>query len=436
MKTRFLAAAILLATTGGSAAQTPAPAAAAGWPQWGGPRRDFTVDVRGLATSWPAAGPREVWSRPLGDGYSAIAESGGTLFTLYRPTKGMVMTMVDKLRGLSAPEVVIALDAGTGRTLWEYAYDAPEVAGGMNMEYGPGPHATPLVADGLLFTVGVTGKLHALDQKTGRVVWARDLYKEFGGTVQPRGYSCSPIAYGDTLILTVGGRGGQAVMAFGRRDGRVAWKAHDFTPGPSSPLLINVDGQDQLVVFHSDGVAGVDPAGGPLFWSHPHATQYGLNISTPVWGEGNLLFLSSAYTGGSRMLRLARAAGKTTASEAWFTNKMRVHIGNAIRIGDRVYGSSGDFGPAFVTALDVRTGDVAWQARNFARANFVHADGKLIVLDEDGTLALASVTPTGLQVHAKASVLTNKAWTVPTLVGTRLYLRDRATIKALELGAS
>jgi hypothetical protein len=89
-----------------------------------------------------------------------------------------------------------------------------------------------------------------------------------------------------------------------------------------------------------------------------------------------------------------------------------------------------------VTALDVRTGEVAWQQRNFARANFVHADGKLIVLDEDGTLALASISPNGLQVHAKASVLTNRAWTVPTLVGTRLYLRDRATIKALELGRS
>ena len=146
--------------------------------------------------------------------------------------------------------------------------------------------------------------------------------------------------------------------------------------------------------------------------------------------------MSSAYTGGSRVLHLAQASGRTTVKEQWFTPKMRVHFGNAIRIGDRVYGSSGDFGPAFVTAIDVRTGEVAWQQRGFARANFVYADGKLILLDEDGTLALASISSNGLQVHAKASVLANKAWTVPTLVGTRLYLRDRATIKALELGAS
>jgi outer membrane protein assembly factor BamB len=303
------------------------------------------------------------------------------------------------------------------------------------MEYGPGPHSTPLVWDDLVYTVGATGKLYALDKRSGRVAWSADLYQGLGGTVQPRGYSCSPIAYGETVILTVGGKG-QAVAAFDRRSGRVMWKAHDFTPGPSSPLLINVDGQDQLVVFHSDGIAGVDPRGGPLHWNHPHQTTYGLNISTPSWGDGNLLLFSSAYSGGSRALRLAQAGGKTTVTEAWFTNKVRVHMGTIIRAGDRAYASSGDFGPSFVTALDLRNGEVAWQERGFSRANFVYADGKLILLDEDGTLALASASPTGLQVHAKAEVLTNKAWTVPTLVGTRLYLRDRATIKALELGGS
>ena len=315
---------------GHGAAAAPATS---GWPQWGGPTRDFKV--AGPAASPPPGRPRvraRSGAAPLGDGYSAIVESGGTLYTMYRPAKGVVRTMVDKVwPSGSSPELVVALDAASGRTLWEHAYDAPEVSG-MNMEYGPGPHATPLLADGRVYAVGATGKLHALDQKTGRVVWSRDLYGELGGKVMYRGYSCSPIAYGDTVILTVGGRG-QAVVAFDRRDGRVAWKDHDFAPGPSSPLLINVDGQDQLVVFHADGIAGVDPKGGPLFWSHPHQTQYGLNISTPVWGEDNLLFMSSAYTGGSRTLRLSQAAGRTTVTEQWFTPKMRVHIGNTIRLG-------------------------------------------------------------------------------------------------------
>jgi outer membrane protein assembly factor BamB len=431
MKTRLLTAAMATLAVGAALAQGRS-APSAGWPQWGGPTRDFKSPSRGLAAAWPASGPREVWSRGLGDGFSGIAVDGGALYTMYRPAKGLATTVWEKLAGGTSPEVVVALDASSGKTLWEHAYDAPHLPR-MGMEYGPGPHATPLVVGDLLYTVGVTGKLHALDKGTGRVVWAHDLWREYGGKVQGRGYACSPIAYGDTIVLTVGGRG-QAVMAFDGRTGAVAWKAHDFDPSPASPILIDVDGQEQLVFFNADGVAGIDPRGGPLLWSHPHRTDYGLNISTPVWGEGNLLFLSSAYSGGSRMLRLAQAGGKTAVTELWFTGRMRIHYGNAIRVGDRIYGSSGDFGPAFVTALDVETGNVFWQERGFARAGFVHADGKLILLDEEGTLALAQVTPTGLGVASRAEVFSGRAWTTPTLVGTRLYLRDRATIKALDLG--
>lgn len=429
MRTRAtLSLALAVATTsavGGSVS--------ASWPQWGGPTRDFKVASGRLAASWPGGGPREFWSRPLGDGYSSIVTDGAVLYTMYRPVKGMVRSLWERVAGSSgSPEVVVALDAATGKTLWEHAYDAPALPR-MRMEYGPGPHATPLIVGDLVYAVGVTGKLHALDKRTGRVAWFHDLYDEFGGTVQGRGYSCSPIAYGDTIVLTVGGRG-QAVMAFDAKTGRVAWRNHDFDPSPASPVLINVGGQDQMVFFHADGVAGVDPRGGPRFWNHTHKTDWGLNISTPVWGPDDRLFISSAYSGGSRMLRLTHAAGKTTVQEVWSTPKLRIHIGNAIRIGDRIYGSSGDFGPSLLTALDAATGNVAWQRRGFARATFVHADGKLVLLDEDGTLALATPTTTGLDVHAKASVLTNKAWTVPTLVGTRLYLRDRATVKALDLG--
>ncbi len=408
-------------------------AGATGWTQWGGPNRDFKPPATGLASSWPGGGPRQVWSRSLGEGYSGIVADGGALFTHYRPVKGVLASLLERFRGtITAPETVIALDAASGKTVWEHTYDAP-FAGGMNMEYGPGPHSTPLVADGLVFAVGVTGKLHALDQQTGRVAWSHDLHQEFPSRVHGRGYACSPIAYGNNVVLTVGGKG-SAVVAFDRRSGRLAWKNHDFEPSPSSPILVNVDGQDQLVIFHASGVAGVDPNGGPAFWNHAHQTDYGLNISTPVWGEGNLLFLSSAYTGGSRMLHLARKGAQTTVRELWFTNRMRLHIANAVRIGERVYGSSGDFGPAFVTAVDVNSGQVAWQSRGFARANLLYADGKLLILDEDGTLGLATLAPDGLQVLGRAEVLADKAWTAPTLVGTRLYLRDRASIKALELG--
>jgi outer membrane protein assembly factor BamB len=195
-----------------------------------------------------------------------------------------------------------------------------------------------------------------------------------------------------------------------------------------------VAGQEQLVLFHGEGVAGVDPNGGPLFWKHPHRTQYNLNISTPVWGDGNLLFVSSAYDGGSRVLRLRRSGDQTKAEEVWFSSRMRVHFGDAIRLGDVVYGSSGDFGPAFFVAMDVASGKVLWQDRQLGRATQVAADGKLVLLDEQGVLALAKPGSDGLKVLSRAQVLNGRSWTAPSLVGTQLFLRDRTTIKALDLG--
>jgi outer membrane protein assembly factor BamB len=415
-----------------AAAIAAAPVSLLAWSQWGGPTRDFKAPSTGLAATWPEGGPRTLWSRALGDGYSAIVTDGGTLFTMYRPPKGLIATIVGKVTGGTAdPEIVVALDAATGRTLWEHTYDAPILAG-MGMEYGPGPHSTPLMLGDLVYAVGVTGKMHALDKRSGRVVWAHDLWGALGGEKHGRGYACSPIAYGSTLITALGGRG-QAMAAFDQKTGAMVWKAGNFSLSPSSPLLITVDGQEQLVVFHSNGVAGLDPRTGTTLWNHPHQTQYGLNISTPVWGPDNLLLLSSAYTGGTRVLELKQAAGKTAVRELWFNNRMRIHIGNAMRLGDLVIGSSGDSGPGILTAVNVRTGEIAWQERGLARAVAVYGDGKLILLDEDGVLGLAYPDAKGLNLRSRAEVLTNRAWTIPTLVGTKLYLRDRVNIKALEL---
>jgi outer membrane protein assembly factor BamB len=327
-------------------------------------------------------------------------------------------------------EFVIALAADTGMTLWEYTYDAPTA--GLNYEAGHGPHATPLLAGNLLFTVGSIGKLHALNKKTGKIVWSHDLWTEFGGTKRDRGYSCSPLLYKNTLILTLGGKD-QALIAFNLKDGTVAWKSLTLDASPSSPILINVDGQDQIVAFMGKQIVGVDPSNGALLWSHGHVTEWGLNISTPVWGSDNLLFVSSAYSGGSRVLKLSRKEGKTTVEELWFHRRLRVHHGTAIRIGDYVYASSGDFGPSFFSAVNVKTGEIAFQDRSFPKTSFLYADGKLIILDEDGNLALATVSPAGLKVISKVSLMKNLAWTVPTLVGTKLYVRDRRTITAVDL---
>ena len=405
-----------------------AASAAPEWPGWGGPRRNFTSDTVGLAETWPEDGPAQLWRRPLGGGHSSVLVDSGRLFTQYRPPDG---PEPDSWR---EEEVVIALEAATGRTLWEHRYPAP--LDGLDVPLGVGPHATPLIVGERLFATGTNKQLFALDKATGDVLWSHDLVRDFGAPphyrVMPRtpGYSCSLLAYGDLIIATAGGPG-QAVMAFHQDDGRVAWRSGDFAIAPASPILITVEGRDQVVVFASDRVVALDPIDGAQLWSHPHPRRFDANISTPVWSDDNVLFLSSAHDGGSRVLEVTGSGVR----ELWFTMAMRVYYGTAMRIGDLYYGSSGDVGAAFLTAIDAHSGEIAWRDRTFARSTLLHADGKLIILDEDGTLGLATVSRRGLRVLAQAPVLTTTAWTVPTLAGTKLYLRDRADIVALELGA-
>jgi len=394
------------------------PAADGNWLQWGGPRGDFTSATTGLAEAWPEQGPPELWRRELGEGNSAIVVDGERLFTMYRD---------------GDDEVVVALRTADGSTLWEHDYGVSPR--GYAIEFGAGPHASPLVIGDHLITVGFVGDLYSFDKRTGEVQWSVNLWDDLDGTVRPRGYSSSPIAYDGAVIVPVGGRG-QALMAFDPADGTVLWRGGNLDNAHATPLVVNVDGQDQVVAFMVDFVAGFDPTSGQLLWRHPHRTEYGLNIATPIWGPDNLLVVSSAYSGGSRALRLRLQDGITRVEEEWFTNRMRLHFGNAIRIGDTLYGANGDFGPSFITAVDVRDGDVLWRDRSFAKASFLLADGKLIILDEDGALGLATVGPAGMQSLARAEVFRTRAWTVPTLVGTTLYARDLNEIAAFDLGIS
>ena len=177
-----------------------------------------------------------------------------------------------------------------------------------------------------------------------------------------------------------------------------------------------------------------DPDTGKRLWGHRHETSYGLNIALPVSGDDGLLLVSSAYSGGTRALRRSRDGDQTEVEELWFTNQMRVHHGNLIRIGGYAYGSSGDFGPTPLSAVDLRSGEVVWRDRAFAKAKLALAGGRLVALDEDGTLGLVTVSPQGLEVEARAEIFSGRSWTAPTLVGARLYARDRKKMVALDLG--
>jgi outer membrane protein assembly factor BamB len=391
--------------------------AGAGWPQWGGPDRNFIAPAADLATSWAENGPKKIWRRPLGDGFSSIVSDGAMLYTLYRE---------------GADDVAIAIDAKTGDTVWSTKYAAP-FRETCSEQLGPVPRAAPLIAGARLVTVSAGGRMTSFDRASGNPQWSRDLLEGSPDAVRACGYSSSPLLYRSTIITTAGGKG-RGVIALDAATGAVAWQAQDFENAYSSPIVIDLDGRPELIVFTYGEIAGLDPDNGRLEWLRPHKSDQGVNVATPIWGSDHLLFVSSAYGGGSRVLKLARSGDSVSVEEIWSNQRVRLHFGNGVRLGNRLYASNGDMASAPFAAVDVATGEMVWRDRSVTRATLIASGNRLILLDEDGNLAIATPGESGLQVHAKAAILAERAWTAPTLVGTTLYVRDRHQIMALDLG--
>ena len=395
------------------------------WTQWGGPNRDFTVDVTGLADKWPEDGPRRVWSRELGDGFATIISDGEAAFAMYRAQK-------------ESKESVIALNLETGKTIWEHQYDAPFITKDEKNKqpgkYGFGPNATPLLVDGRLYTIGYTSIMHCLDAKSGKVIWSHDLYKDFDGSFLVFGYAASPIEYRDTIIVLVGGKG-HGVVAFDKATGKVKWKSTDFAASFSSPIMIDVDGQDHLVAFMDSNIAGLDPKTGELHWSIEHKNQWGTSICTPVsFSDNRLYFCVAGDTAGGRVVRLAKKDGKIAPKDVWTNKKIRGSLNNPIRIGDRLYGGNDNKGAKYMIGVNLEDGKILWKDRSVPGFKGVYADEKLFLLDEDGNLMLATANSDGVKIHSKVKLLENPAWSAPTLVGTKLLLRDKKTIVAVDVG--
>lgn len=406
------------------------------WTQWGGPNRDFSIGAEPIAAKWPENGPKKLWSRELGDGFSTIISDGHRLYVTYRDG--------------SDQEVIAALDASTGKAVWEHKYAAPFIefevdeidkeTGKKRIEqqvtkFGTGPNSTPLLVGGRLYAIGYTGIMKCLDAATGKVIWAHDLYKDMGATYLRFGWATSPLAYGDTVIVLTGGKG-HGVTAFKQTTGDIVWQSTDLDASYSSPIIAQVDGHDHLIAYMTNEIVGLDPKTGEQHWNLVHKNEYGTSIATPMWCPGNLLyFVNGGDEAGGRVVRLTAKGDKIVPEDVWVNRKIRGGLSNPVRIGEFIYGpnSGGENAKLFV-GFDLKNGEIAWQERGIPGPKCVNLDGRLVVLDDDGNLALVSVDSKGMKVVSKTKLLESPAWTAPTVVGSRVYLRDRKTIMAVDLG--
>jgi outer membrane protein assembly factor BamB len=414
---------LILDPTTSLASPPPAPDASrnadGSWLQWGGPSGDFQVASRPLSRDWGETGPKALWSRDLGKGYSAIAADKGTLYTMYR---------------IGDDEIAIALDAATGETRWEHKYNAPTVSKHV-VQFGKGPNASPLVLDDRIITLGYTGVLNAINRADGQPLWTHDLIKEYAGEVLVFGSSASPIVHNNMILVLVGGDQA-AVMAFAPDTGKVIWKSKAGSVSYAAPQVIDVDGQEQAIYYSADAINGLDAATGTSLWSHPVATQYKNNCSNPIWGKDNLLWVASQLDGGTRVLRLSLDGEATKVEEVWAKNTVNLHWWNTIRLGGLVFGSMGAQGSA-LAAVNVETGEVAWRERGYDKVKPIQVGELTLMLDADGDLYLAELKPDGINVLTQARIFeSDESWTIPTLVGTTLFARDQNKIVALQLGAA
>lgn len=387
------------------------PATASDWPQFRGPNRDGVSTETGLATSWPEGGPPALWRAPLGEGYSGIVVVDGRLFTLFADAKD---------------ELVVALDAATGKELWRYRLDAKYFDG-----QGNGPRSTPTVDDGVVYALGAKGRLAALDAATGKRLWNQDLKAAFGARPPQWGVATSPLVEGDLLLIDVGGKPGAALVALHKRTGLVAWTSATDQAGYSAPIAVTVGGLRQVLFFTGSRLMAVTPADGRELWSERWKTSYDVNAATPIFIPPDRVFVASGYNVGGALYRIEVDGTSAKASQVWRTRGMKNQFSSSVYRDGVLYG----FDQAFLQAIDVATGEERWKARGFGHGSLTYADGHLIVLSDRGTLALVEATPEAYREKARADVLAGKCWTVPTFAGGRLYLRNEREIVALDATA-
>jgi len=381
------------------------------WPQWRGANRDAVSSETGLIHEWPEGGPQVLWRTKVGVGYSGVAVSDGKLFTLWDE---------------QGKQFLFGLDAKTGKELWRQ-----DLGAGFTNHYGDGPRSTPLVHGDVVFAIGTAGRLLAADKSSGKPRWQHDLVKEYSAKLPTYGYSSSPLVVGDRLLVEAGGEHA-AYIAFDAATGEVAWASEDERPAYSSPISISIDGVDQIVFWSANGLRSVSPGTGTVLWRHTWETFCPvsgdpLNTGTPIFIAPNRLFISSGS--GASVIKIVQSGSRFSVRTVWKSPAMRNDVNSSVLLGNYVYG----FDRGILECIDVRTGEVKWKARGFQKGSLIAADGQLIVLGEQGNLALVEANPDGFVQKDSATVLTGKSWTSPALAQGKLYLRNHEELICLNM---
>ncbi len=385
------------------------------WPQFLGPRRDGTSLDQGLLDAFPKDGPKRVWERQVGEGYSGPVIAGEKLILFHR---------------VENEEVVECLNAVTGKGLWKFTYPTEYQDA---LSKGDGPRATPAIVGDKLITLGAEGTLTCLTLDDGKKLWSRSLTKDYKTTLGYFGIGTSPVVEQNLVLVNVGGKTDSGIVAFDLANGKEVWKATNDPGSYSSPTVCTVDGKRLAVFFTRTGAVVLDAKSGAVLFQKRWRARIdaSVNAATPLV-IGNLAFFSTSYDTGALLLKLR----KDGADEVWTDeNVMSNHYNTCVYHDGHLYGFDGrqEAGPN-LRCVELKTKKVNWEQERFGNGSMVLADGKLIVLTEKGDLHLVKATPEGFRELAKVRLFdAGPCRTQIALAHGRLYARDQKKLVCVEL---
>jgi outer membrane protein assembly factor BamB len=414
------------------------------WPQWRGPQRDGVWRETGIRDAIPADGLPAKWRVPVGLGYAGPAVADGRVYLFdYEHTGGKITNNPGGRDQLTGRERLLCLDAATGRELWRHSYERP-----YNLSYPGGPRCTPTVDGDRVYLLGAEGNLKCLRTADGAPVWARDFAAEFGAETPVWGHSAHPLVVGDLVITMVGGRG-QTVMAFNKHTGEEAWRAlTSYAAGYCPPSLLERGGVAQVIVYHPDGVASLDPATGKEYWSVELKPSYAMSIAAPQV-SGDRLFATGM--GGVSML-LELADNPPRAEILWRGNpKISVACANStpFMTDEAIYGCDSE--RSTLIAVNPSDGERLWETKaptigegvrgRHGTAFIVRQGDRYWLFSETGDLVLARLSPARYEEVGRMKLVepTSDAfgrpvvWSHPAFANQSVYARNDKELVCVSL---
>jgi outer membrane protein assembly factor BamB len=395
------------ASSGGSGSD----AAEAEWPGFRGPARDGVVRGVRIGTDWATAPPVEMWRRPVGPAWSSFAVQGDVLFT-------------QEQRG--DEEAVSCYRIASGEPVWRHG----DPARFWESNAGAGPRGTPTLRDGRVYTFGATGILNALDARDGAVLWSRNPPEDTQKKTPGWGFASSPLVIDDLVVVATAG----VLAAYDAGTGERRWTNPTRGYGYSSPHRVTIGGVEQIVLLNGTGAIGVAPADGTLLWEHAFP---GDGIVQPgLTGDGDILIGSGSGLGsgtqvGIRRIAVEPAANGWTVHERWTSTGLKPYFNDFVVHRGHAFGFDG----ALLSCIDLASGERRWKGGRYGHGQLVllAEQGLLLVLSENGEIALVAAEPSGFTELGRAPALSDKTWNHPVVVRDVLLVRNDREMAAFRL---